>query len=63
MEDHLRSGRIAMGDPDSVIKVMKRYADAGVDQVLCFMQMGNLPHARVMDSMKLFGKYVIPYFQ
>jgi hypothetical protein len=38
-------------------------ADAGVDQVLCFMQMGNLPHSRVMDSMKLFGKYVIPYFQ
>ena len=50
MEDHLRSGRFAMGDPDSVIKVMKRYADAGVDQVLCFMQLGNLPHSRVMDS-------------
>jgi alkanesulfonate monooxygenase SsuD/methylene tetrahydromethanopterin reductase-like flavin-dependent oxidoreductase (luciferase family) len=63
MEDHLKSGRFAMGDPDSVIKVMKRYADAGVDQVLCFMQMGNMPHARIMDSIKLFGKYIIPYFQ
>jgi hypothetical protein len=25
--------------------------------------MGNLAHARIMDSIKLFGRYVIPYFQ
>ena len=52
-----------MGDPDTVIKVMKEYQARGVDQMLCFMQMGSLPHSRVMDSIKLFGKYVIPYFQ
>ena len=62
-EDHIRSGAFAMGDPDTCIKVMKQYEAAGVDQVLCFMQMGNLPHSRVMDSIKLFAKYVIPYFR
>ena len=62
-EDHIASGAFAMGDPDTVIKVLRGYQEAGVDQVLCFMQFGNLPHSRIMDSIKLFGRYVIPYFQ
>ncbi|MFQ6027228.1 MAG: LLM class flavin-dependent oxidoreductase [Dehalococcoidia bacterium] len=62
-EDHLKSGAFAMGNPDTVIKVLKNYEKAGVDQVLCFMQMGNLAHSRIMDSIKLFGRHVIPYFQ
>lgn len=63
VEDHLKSGAFAMGTPDTVIKVLKGYQEVGVDQVLCFMQMGNLPHQKIMDSIKLFGRYVIPYFQ
>jgi alkanesulfonate monooxygenase SsuD/methylene tetrahydromethanopterin reductase-like flavin-dependent oxidoreductase (luciferase family) len=51
-----------MGNPDTVIKTLKKYQEAGVDQVLCFMQMGNLAHGRIMDSIKLFGRHVIPYF-
>ena len=62
-EDHLQSGAFAMGNPDTVIKVFKKYQEAGVDQILCFMQMGNLAHSRIMDSIKLMGRYVIPYFQ
>ncbi len=62
IDDHLKSGAFAMGTPETVIKVLKKYQEAGVDQVLCFMQMGNLPHSRIMDSIKLFGRHVIPYF-
>jgi alkanesulfonate monooxygenase SsuD/methylene tetrahydromethanopterin reductase-like flavin-dependent oxidoreductase (luciferase family) len=62
-EDHMASGAFAMGDPDTVIEVMKGYQEAGVDQVLCFMQMGNLEHTRIMDSIKLMGRHVIPYFK
>ena len=61
--DHIESGAFAMGNPDTIIKVLKRYEEAGVDQVLCFSQMGNLPHSRIMDSIKLLGRHVIPYFQ
>jgi hypothetical protein len=25
--------------------------------------MGNLAHARIMDSIKLFGRHIIPYFK
>ena len=62
-EEHMRSGAFAMGDPDSCIKVIKEYEAAGIDQILCYMQMGRLPHSKVMDSIKLFAKYVIPYFR
>ena len=59
----MQSGAFAMGNPDTVIKVLKKYQEAGIDQILCLMQMGNLAHARIMDSIKLFGRYVIPYFK
>jgi alkanesulfonate monooxygenase SsuD/methylene tetrahydromethanopterin reductase-like flavin-dependent oxidoreductase (luciferase family) len=62
-QDHLESGAFAMGNPDTVTKVLRKYQEAGVDQVLCFMQMGNLEHYRIMESIKLFGRKVIPYFQ
>ena len=62
-EDHMESGAFAMGDPDTCIKTVKGYEEAGVDQMLCLMQMGNLPHSNIMDSMKLFAKYVIPCFR
>jgi alkanesulfonate monooxygenase SsuD/methylene tetrahydromethanopterin reductase-like flavin-dependent oxidoreductase (luciferase family) len=61
-KDHIESGAFDMGNPDTVIKTLKKYQEAGVDQVLCFMQMGNLAHGRIMDSIKLFGRHVIPYF-
>jgi alkanesulfonate monooxygenase SsuD/methylene tetrahydromethanopterin reductase-like flavin-dependent oxidoreductase (luciferase family) len=51
-----------MGTPETIIKVLKKYQEAGVNQVLCFMQMGNLAHGRIMDSINLFGREVIPYF-
>jgi alkanesulfonate monooxygenase SsuD/methylene tetrahydromethanopterin reductase-like flavin-dependent oxidoreductase (luciferase family) len=51
-----------MGHPNTVIKVLQKYQEAGVDQVLCFMQMGNLAHTRIMDSIRLFGRHVIPAF-
>ena len=62
-EDHMASGAFAMGNPDRVIEIIKGYEEAGVDQILCFMQMGNLSHTRTMDSIKLMGRHVIPFFK
>ena len=52
-----------MGNPDTVIDVLKNYQEAGADQVLCFLQPGNLAHTRIMESIKLMGRHVIPYFK
>ena len=62
-DDLLESGAFAMGNPDTVIDVLKNYQEAGVDQVLCFLQPGNLAHTRIMESIKLMGRHVIPYFK
>jgi len=60
LADHIESGAFAMGTPASVIEVLRKYQEAGVDQILCFMQMGNLAHARIMSSIASFGRHVIP---
>jgi hypothetical protein len=39
---------------------MQRYADLGVDQLLCYVQFGALPHEAVMRSIELLGTKVIP---
>ena len=51
---------IMVGTPDQVIEKMKRYADAGLDQILCYSQFGFIPHEGVMRSLELLGKEVIP---
>ena len=43
--------------------MLERFANLGVDLILCFMEMGRVPHAKTMESIKMFGKYVIPYFK
>lgn len=62
-EDHMKSGAFAMGGPERVIEVMKGYEAAGVDQVLCMMEFGSMPHEKIMDSIKTFAKHVIPAFR
>jgi alkanesulfonate monooxygenase SsuD/methylene tetrahydromethanopterin reductase-like flavin-dependent oxidoreductase (luciferase family) len=57
------SGLLCAGNPDTCIKVLERFADLGIDLILCFMEMGRVPHARTMESIKMFGKHIIPYFK
>ena len=37
-----------------------KYDEVGVDQVLCYLNFGFLPHEAVMRSIELLGEYVIP---
>jgi alkanesulfonate monooxygenase SsuD/methylene tetrahydromethanopterin reductase-like flavin-dependent oxidoreductase (luciferase family) len=54
---------IICGDPHTSIKKVKHYQAAGCQQLLCFMQIYDIPHQKIMDSIKLWGEHVIPYFQ
>ncbi len=51
---------IMVGTPERIIEKMKKYADIGVDQVLCYVQFGTIPHEAVMRTIELLGKEVIP---
>lgn len=57
-----RNDMVICGDPDTCIRKIKRYQEAGCDQLLCFMQPYAIPHDKVMRSIELFGRHVIPYF-
>lgn len=51
---------IAVGGPSEALRVARRYRETGADQVLFFLQYGALPHERVMRSIELIGKHVLP---
>jgi alkanesulfonate monooxygenase SsuD/methylene tetrahydromethanopterin reductase-like flavin-dependent oxidoreductase (luciferase family) len=53
-------GIIIAGDPESCIRGVRLYEDAGVDQVISIMQTEIIPHERAMSSIEMFGKHVIP---
>ena len=55
-----REDMIVIGTPDDCIRKFLRYADIGVDQVLCYLNFGYLPHEAVMKTIELLGTYVIP---
>ena len=54
---------IIVGDVDRCIDKMKKYADLGVDQLLCYVQFGKLPHDAVMRNIELLGTEVIPMLE
>jgi alkanesulfonate monooxygenase SsuD/methylene tetrahydromethanopterin reductase-like flavin-dependent oxidoreductase (luciferase family) len=56
-------GLLCAGNPDTCVRVLERFESLGIDLILCFMEMGRVPHQRTMDSIRLFGKYVIPHFK
>jgi alkanesulfonate monooxygenase SsuD/methylene tetrahydromethanopterin reductase-like flavin-dependent oxidoreductase (luciferase family) len=57
------NGMIIVGDPEHCINRLKPYYAAGVDLILCLMQLHTIPHQQVMESIRLFGTQVLPYFQ
>jgi len=52
--------RIDWSTPASILEKIIRYDEAGVDQLLCYVQFGTLPHEKVMRNLELLGTQVIP---
>src|SRR3954451_11161058 len=54
--------RGAVGTPDQVRDYLRRYEEAGVDQVILTAQAGKNRHEHIMESLELFGREVLPEF-
>jgi len=54
---------VIMGTPETCIKKIEKYQSIGVDRMMCLMQMGDVPHSAVLESIRLAGQEVIPHFQ
>ncbi len=53
---------VIIGDIETCRAKMARYRDIGVDRLMCLMQMGEVPHDKVMQSTRLIGSTLIPEF-
>lgn len=72
-DDDLASGMALRNTPDDSLNVMcgdpafareyiQRFVEIGVDELICVMQMGTVPHELVMRSIRTFGEKVMPHF-
>jgi alkanesulfonate monooxygenase SsuD/methylene tetrahydromethanopterin reductase-like flavin-dependent oxidoreductase (luciferase family) len=53
---------VILGDVDTCRAKIERYREIGVDRLMCLMQFGALPHARVMRSLRLTGEHLVDAF-
>jgi alkanesulfonate monooxygenase SsuD/methylene tetrahydromethanopterin reductase-like flavin-dependent oxidoreductase (luciferase family) len=51
---------VIIGDVETCRRKLARYADLGVDRLMCLMQMGHLEHRYAMRSIRTLGKQLIP---
>jgi hypothetical protein len=54
--------RGATGTPDQIREYLRRFEEAGVDQVIFVMQAGKNRHEHICESLELFGREVLPEF-
>ena len=54
---------IAFGSPEDVVRVARLYEQAGLTDFLAITNFGGLAHARVLRSMELMAKHVLPAFR
>jgi alkanesulfonate monooxygenase SsuD/methylene tetrahydromethanopterin reductase-like flavin-dependent oxidoreductase (luciferase family) len=62
-EELLAGGGYCVGNPDACIRVIEEFEAMGVDEIMPIFQAGHATHQEVMNSIRLFGKYVIPHFK
>jgi alkanesulfonate monooxygenase SsuD/methylene tetrahydromethanopterin reductase-like flavin-dependent oxidoreductase (luciferase family) len=59
-EDIVAAGGAAIGSPETLVAMFSRLADAGVDEVLLYMQSFDTPHDKILQSIQLIADEVMP---
>jgi hypothetical protein len=52
----------AIGTPESARETVQRFVDVGVDGIILVMQLGTIPNELPLESIRVFGEKVLPYF-
>jgi alkanesulfonate monooxygenase SsuD/methylene tetrahydromethanopterin reductase-like flavin-dependent oxidoreductase (luciferase family) len=61
-EGMITQNMIMAGNPDTCGKTVAEFEKVGVDQLIIHMQTWNVPHQKVMESIRTFGTHVIPEY-
>ncbi len=62
VDESIRQGLMAVGDPEEVTKTIERYAATGADQVSFGMLSSSMPIEVCQEAVATFGRHVIPQF-
>jgi alkanesulfonate monooxygenase SsuD/methylene tetrahydromethanopterin reductase-like flavin-dependent oxidoreductase (luciferase family) len=52
-----------IGNQDFAKEILIQFAESGVDEVALVMQSGTVPHEKIMASMEIISKDIIPFFR
>lgn len=61
-DELLEDGMAIGGNPDTVSRIVEKWANAGLDQMIFILQAGHTSQDRIMRSIDLIGRHVIPRF-
>lgn len=53
----------AYGTADRAIAYVEQLEDAGADEIMCLIQMGTVPQAACLETIRQWGDKVIPHFR
>lgn len=62
-EDLEAREQLLVGTPDDVIERLKKYEDIGCDHIMLLMNGGGMPQEKVLSSIELTAKEVMPAFK
>ena len=62
-DELIEDGMAIGGNPDTICRVVEKWAEAGLDQMIFVLQAGRTTHEQVLRSIDLIGEKVIPRFQ
>lgn len=54
---------IIVGTADECLEKIIRYEELGVDQLICYVQFGYLPHESIMRTIETLGTKILPVLQ
>jgi len=61
--EEVTADRFIIGDPDHCAAQIQRYAtELGINYIVCRMNLASLAHTKVLASMRLFAREVMPRF-
>jgi alkanesulfonate monooxygenase SsuD/methylene tetrahydromethanopterin reductase-like flavin-dependent oxidoreductase (luciferase family) len=60
MKELVEAGQAIIGSPETCARFINKLIEAGVDEVLLFMQGATTPHEKILESIRLFAEVVRP---
>lgn len=49
---------LIVGSPDTCLRKMRVYEELGIDRLMCFHRVGQIPHEAVMKSIRMIGELI-----